>query len=264
MTPVEILSAINTGSANNYTATFSGSAAIGDAAFVCICHDTSGTLPASMTDSVGNVFTRSAAAPGTGGLTVWDTTRRMGLYYCLSLTAAIVGGTTTITFTTGGSSHKELIGWKAVGGVFTVDKANHNDSQASTATPTTGSTGVLASAVELAFAAYGYESNPSFTPPASWSQTATTQQTVNGSACSMSVCYLDVAATTALNPSPTLGAAQISAGLIATFSYVASGSRYAPALTPAAIDVCANDMPGAYLQGPGGSACDRPLVGVGV
>jgi hypothetical protein len=136
------------------------------------------------------------------------------------LTAAITSGVTTVPFTTGSSSNKALIGWKCTGATFTVDKSQRTSTQ-STATPVTGSTGTLGSAGGIAFSGYGYDGSPSFTPTATWSQTATTAQLVNTSTCSQSVQYLDLAATTALNPSPTLGASALCGASIVVFSYTA-------------------------------------------
>lgn len=221
-------SGIGGSSATSTTFTFQTSAGTGALGYIVVSHDTTGTLPSSFTDSAGNTWTKSAASSG------W-TTGTVAIYYCLSLADAIVGGTTTFTVTTAGSSNKTAKA-VAVTGVtsVSVDKSNTHTNTSATSV-TTGTTGTLTQSNEIAVAAYGYmyTSSPSFTPATGWSQTATTQQVCHGSAIATSSMYDVVSATSALNPSATLGTAENCGGAILTFEYTASGSAPVNTVAPA-------------------------------
>jgi hypothetical protein len=163
------------------------------------------------------------------------------------LTTGLVGGVDTIRLTTSGSSHKTLQIWKVTGGTtISQDVATNSDNQATTTTPVTGTTAATAQANEIAWSAFLYANAPTFTPPAGWTQTATTQLTANGGACTASGCYKILAATGTQNAnSPTLGTTETAGGMIFTLKYTAASSAPVNTVAP---EVTGNKWVGQQLS----------------
>lgn len=220
-TITEIFAAVNPTNSVSFTSTALATGAnIGDLVVIIASGDT--------TDAISNTSITDAADGVTFGSNTWTLTpsfpenaaHRAGIWWSV-LTTAWTAGTSKVRFTTGGASHKQYQVWLVpnVTGVA-VDKTTVSANQATTTTPTTGTTAATTNANDIVIGVHLYSSNPTYTPPAGYTQTATTQQTASGGACSHSAFYKIVAATGTQVGVATLGTTQTAGGGIMALTYV--------------------------------------------
>lgn len=195
-----------------YTATYTGSANVGDYVFLDFISSGTGTLNAP-TDSAGNTYTIMAQASTPNFRTGMAWTR---------VTKPIVAGVTTVSVNSGGTSFKGsaafVITPQSSDLMLEPDKAAISSSQ-TTINPVTGSSGTLATDFEIAIAFYGWTSADTFTETATWTnpQGAGAKISTTTTVVSAASQILFPTAKTALNPAPTIGASVSDAGGIVTF-----------------------------------------------
>jgi hypothetical protein len=153
-----------------------------------------------------------------------------------------------VSLSSSGATFKGLGAWKVTGGVFSsLDKSNALGSQ-STATPSTGTTGALTLADELAVAAYGWDGSQTFTEPAGWSNAsaAGTKMTTTSTVLSGALVWLETSSGSALNPAATLSASTTDCGTIGT--YIFQVPTLPPDNKPAVPLAARPTLPGGVLQ----------------
>lgn len=215
LTLTSILAPVGGGSSvQPFTNTITTSAAVGDTLIVLFVSSASGTLNAP-TDSPGNTYVVQNQASASTNL-------RVGLATCL-VTKPIVGGSSTISVNTSGSSFKGVAVSKIINTPgywnLTVDKAVSSSTQ-TTATPATSASGVLVYNHELLIAAYGWNSADTFAVPTGYTNPdgAGSKITTSSTVISAGYAYLEVSSSATSNPTCTLGASVSSCGTLATFN----------------------------------------------
>lgn len=210
LTIVAILAPTGSSSSiNPFTNTFTTSAEIGDTVVVLFNSSASGTLNAP-TDSAGNTYTVDQQCN--------DTTNQRCGFATTKVTSRIVGGTTTLSVNTSGASFKGVAAFKISNISYNVklraDKGGQSNTQASTAAPVTGTSGVFNNSHEFILAAYCWNSATTFAEPAGWTNPfgAGSFVTTTVTVVSCAIVYKEVNSTVAVNPSATLGVATTAGG----------------------------------------------------
>lgn len=215
LTVTEILAPVGQGvtPATILTATFTGSANVGDYVFATVLLGSTGTLP-TPTDSVGNTYVLDQQDANT------TASMRHGIARCL-VSKPIVSGSTTLSLSTAAI----IKGFAAVvvrspGLLLELDKTNKVSNSATATSMTTGASGTLVTPLEFAVASYGWGNTTStFTETAGWTNPhgagvkISTTSTVFEAATQYSLPTLN----TTLNPTATLGTTNPWAGEIITY-----------------------------------------------
>ena len=227
---IEAASGVNPGSAStSYTITLTQNVNVGDFIAVNAGSDASSALSnTSISDAAdGTTFGTHAYTQSTsGGTAEGGSAHRAGWWYVTAATA-LTAGTSKVKFTTGGTSHKTIVVYVLQAATsISVDKTAASANQAATNTPVTGTTAATTQATEVAFASFLYAGAPGFIAPSGWSQIATQQNTVTGSACSISPCYKFLSATAAQSATAQFAASATATagGLIFTVKYADIGA----------------------------------------
>ncbi len=195
------------------TGTCGAAVPVGTTLIVCALADsTTGQSDGQITDTKSNTY-HGIDLPS------WAGAHRALMWWGQPTTPLTTSDTITFNNASGDLKALQVL---AVTGLISspLDVFNDNSGQ-TTSTPSTGSSGTLAQTDELGVALYGYTGAPSFTPTATWSQPTTHQVSSGGTVYTISIQYLETAATTALNPTATLGSSVTCCGMIATFKVAA-------------------------------------------
>lgn len=175
----------------------------------------------SVTDSAGNTYTHAVGTFANNMLG--------DMWYCQNALALASSSTITVNFS--GSTLSTLYG-TVVGAAYctgvvaasAIDKTNHTEYGTASTTPSSGSTGTLTQASEVAFGwVFGYTAGaqPTITEGAGFTNLFTYIEG-SGNQDAGNFGYQVVNATTALNYQPTVSPAMLAASDIATFKGAAA------------------------------------------
>lgn len=220
-TPVHLGYALSGVSDNKVTLTTGAAVAAGDSILVAVNMGSSTTTITSVTDSVGNTYTKDIDRLSASSL------QHIYIWSCHGATALPSGGTITAN-ASGSNTSRKSIDASTVSGLLTSSTLDATAGNDSTGTAwTSGSTGTLAQAAEFAFATCYSNSATANTPDAGWSELQDVQESTNRR---FIVEYQTVSATAALNAGGTIGN-NFWVAVIAT--YKASPDAIAPILVMA-------------------------------
>lgn len=212
-TPVTLGTATN-GVGSTTTLTTTAAVAAGDLIIAVIYVPDATQSLSTVTDTAGNTYVIDVSKRHTT-----DTARYIAIASCLNAIAMAAGGTITWT-TTGSVSGIKGVTAATVSGVAAssaLDKTSTNDG--SSTTWSTGSSGTLSQADEIAFGlAFSLQSATSNTPDAGWTELADFSPQ---SGRRLVLEHQVVSATTALNAGGTVGNA-VWVGALATYKAAAA------------------------------------------
>jgi hypothetical protein len=195
--------------------------AAGDAIIVA-CHVGSATVTITgVTDSAGNTYTKDVEL-------LPATSQHIYIWSCPNA-AALSSGSITATISTSSSAQRAIHAVSVSGLASSSIKDKTSTNEATSATWTSGSTGTLTQADELAFAFAYSNAATANTPDAGWTETQDTQISTNR----RFICeYQIVSAATALNAGGTVGNAGWGA-VIATYLAASTADPVPPPLVMA-------------------------------